>query len=212
MTQTPTGHDGSDDPFAEIGDPVLAVTDKRRGLLAVAVAGAHEYDEAKTVGVFDVTDRARRRWLISSQYPVHAMAFHPVRPLLAVGSGDYDGGYHFEGELLLLHLETGRVRSLIEHDFGRQVLGLEWLNDQDLRVLMAPHDDWKDNKAHVEGHVAVVRRADWTRVDAKSVTGRDLAGPRVPAPRPDHREAARQTVARLTAPQVRRHHTDGRNG
>ncbi|MFF7459662.1 hypothetical protein [Kitasatospora sp. NPDC008115] len=208
MTPLPADRDGSGDPVAEVGDPVLAVADKRRSL--VAVAGAHEYDEAKTVGVFHVTDRARRRWLLSSQYPVNAMAFHPTRPLLAVGSGEYDGGYLFEGELLLIRLETGTALSLIEHDFGRQVLALEWLNDQDLRVLMAPPDDWKDSKAHVEGHVAVVCRADWTAVGAKSLTGRDLAGPRVPAPRSDHREAARQAVARLASPRTRRHHTSGK--
>ncbi|WP_327129668.1 hypothetical protein [Streptomyces sp. NBC_01727] len=52
------------------------------------------------------------------------MAFHPRLPLLSVGSGDYDGGYFFEGELLLLDLETGSATSLIEHELGRQVLGL----------------------------------------------------------------------------------------
>ncbi|MFF2078008.1 hypothetical protein ACFVXG_25030 [Kitasatospora sp. NPDC058162] len=209
MTQAaPTGRDGSDDdPFAAIGDPHLAVTDRRRALLAVA--GAHEYDEAKTVGVLDVTGGPRRRLLLTSQFPVHAMAFHPHHPLLAVGTGDYDGGYHFEGELLLLHLETREVRSLIGPDFGfgRQVLALEWLNHQDLRVLMAPLDDWEDAAAHREGHVAVVHRPDWSAVGAGSLTSRDLAGPRVPAPRPDHREAARQSVARLTAPRVRHRHT-----
>ncbi|OIK24362.1 hypothetical protein [Streptomyces malaysiense] len=210
MTSSPADRDRSDDPFAEVGDPVLAVADKRRGM--VAVAGAHEYDEAKTVGVFHVTDRARRRLLLHSQHPVNAMAFHPTLPLLAVGSGEYDGGYYFEGELLLLHLETGTALSLIEHHLGRQVLGLEWLSDQDLRVLMAPPDDWKDGQAHEEGHIAVVRRADWTAVEAKSLTGRDLAGPRVPAPRPDHREAARQAVARLTATRTRRHHTSRAHG
>lgn len=209
MTPLPTARDGRDDPFAELGDPVLAVVDRRRSL--IAVAGAHEDDEARTVGVFHVTDRARRRRLLSSRYPVNAMAFHPSLPLLAVGCGEYDGGYRFEGELLLLHLESGTTLSLIDHDSGRQILGLEWLNDLDLRVLTAPPDDWKDHKAHVEGHVAVVHRSDWTAVAAKSLTTRDLAGPRVPAPRPDHREAARQAVARLTSPRTRRHHTSGKH-
>jgi hypothetical protein len=77
---------------------------------------------------------------------------------------------------------------------------------------MAPPDDWKDGQAHEEGHIAVVRRADWTAVEAKSLTGSDLAGPRVPAPRPDHREAARQAVTRLTAPRTRRHHTSRAHG
>ena len=57
-----------------------------------------------------------------SRFPVHAMAFHPVLPLLAVGTGRYDGGYFFEGELLLVHLETDETRTLIEHEVGRQVL------------------------------------------------------------------------------------------
>ncbi|WP_405814831.1 hypothetical protein OG241_09920 [Streptomyces sp. NBC_01390] len=125
------------------------------------------------------------------------MAFHPRLPILAVGTGQYDGGYFFEGELLLLHLKTGMVASLIEDDFGRQVLGLEWLDEQSLRVLMAPPDDWQDETAHEEGHVAVVNRPDWTAVPARSLNGRDLAGPRAPAPRPDIPEAVRQAAAEL---------------
>ncbi|MFD7450615.1 hypothetical protein [Kitasatospora sp. NPDC059827] len=197
-----------DDLFAALGQPVLAVPDRRRALLAVA--GACGDDEDGRVGVFDVSGGPRRRLLIDTGFPVHAMAFHPARPLLAVGTGDYDGGYHFEGELLLVHLESGVVRSLIEGGAGRQVLALEWLDHQDLRVVVAPHHDWEDEAAHGEGHVAVVRRPDWTRVGAKSLTLGDLTGPRVPAPRPDHREAARRTVARLTAPRARRHHASGR--
>lgn len=62
---------------------------------------------------------------------------------------------------------------------------------------MAPPDDWQDETAHDEGHVAVVRRPDWTAVPAKSLTEHDLAGPRVPAPRPDGSAAARQTLTKL---------------
>ncbi len=95
----------------------------------------------------------------------------------------YDGGYHFKGELFLLSLETGVAVPLIEPP-GRQVLGLEWLDEQALRVLMAPPDDWKDPDARTEGHVAVVRRSDWSTVPPGSLTSYDLAGPQVPAPRP----------------------------
>ncbi|MFE2520645.1 hypothetical protein [Streptomyces mirabilis] len=52
------------------------------------------------------------------------MAFHPALPLLVADTGSYDGGYFFEGELLLLDLETGMPTSLIEHELGRQVLGI----------------------------------------------------------------------------------------
>ncbi|MET9793641.1 hypothetical protein [Streptomyces canus] len=40
------------------------------------------------------------------------MTFHPMLPLLTVGTGRYDGGYFFEGELLLLHLRQPAACSL----------------------------------------------------------------------------------------------------
>lgn len=191
-----------DGAFPEIGDPFLVVWDEGRDLFAVA--GTHVHGRATPVAVYSITPFARRA-LIRSRFPVHAMAFHPRLPLLAVGAGKYDGGYFFEGELLLLHLKTGTVTSLIEHDFGRQVLGLEWLDEQSLRVLMAPPDDWQDKAAHVDGHVAVVHRADWTAVPARSLNGRDLAGPRTPAPRPDIPEAVQRAVAELRSVLGARH-------
>ncbi|MEU9367122.1 hypothetical protein AB0D71_20835 [Streptomyces avermitilis] len=191
-----------DRPFAEVGDPVLAVDDEGRGLLAVAgtylaVAGVHEFGSTAPVGVYGIDDLTCRA-LLRARYPVHAMAFHPKLPLLVVGTGDYDGGYFFEGELLLLDLETGSATSLIEHELGRQVLGLEWLSEQELRVLMAPPDDWQDKDAWNEGHVAVVHRPDWRVVPPRPITGYDLAGPRVAAPRTGRREDARQTVSGLS--------------
>lgn len=184
-----------DRPFAEVGDPVLTVDDEGRGLLAVA--GVHEFGSTAPVGVYDTGDLACRA-LLRARYPVHAMAFHPRLPLLAVGTGRYDGGYFFEGELLLLDVETGSATSLIEHELGRQVLGLEWLSEKELRVLMAPPDDWQDKEAWSEGHVAVVHRPDWRAAPPRSITGYDLAGPRVAAPRTDRREDARRTVSGLS--------------
>ncbi|QES52817.1 hypothetical protein DEJ50_32340 [Streptomyces venezuelae] len=184
-----------DRSFAEIGDPVLTTAHQRRGLLAVA--GAHEFGGTAPVGVYGTGNLACHA-LVRLRHPVHAMAFHPTLPLLVVGTGRYDGGYFFEGELLLLHLETGTAVSLIEHEIGRQVLELEWLDGQALRVVMAPPDDWHDNAAHAEGHVAVVRRPDWTAVPAASL-GDDLAGPRVAAPRADRSAAARRMLTELGA-------------
>ncbi|QLH20528.1 hypothetical protein [Streptomyces sp. Rer75] len=186
----------SNRPFAEVDEPALAVRSERLSLLAVA--GARAYRVPVPVAVYDVSGLGCR-FLVHSQFPVHAMAFHPALPLLAVGTGRYDGGYFFEGELLLLRLETGETRSLIEHEIGRQVLGLEWLDEEALQVLMAPPDDWQDERARVEGHVAVVRRGNWDAVPARSLTGLDLAGPRVPAPRPDGREDARRVLAEVSA-------------
>ncbi len=160
--------------FLGVGDPILVVHDEQRGLLAVA--GTDADNRATPVAVYNSRSFVPRT-LIRSRFPVHALAFHPRRPLLAIGTGRYDGGYFFEGELLLLHLKTGAVASLIENEFGRQVLGLEWLDERSLRVLMAPPDDWQDEEAaHESGHVAVVGRVDWTTVPARSLSGQELAG------------------------------------
>ncbi|MFE2570457.1 hypothetical protein [Streptomyces mirabilis] len=86
-----------------------------------AVAGLHEFGSTAPVGVYSTDDLACRA-LLRARYPVHAMAFHPALPLLVADTGSYDGGYFFEGELLLLDLETGMPTSLIEHELGRQVL------------------------------------------------------------------------------------------
>jgi hypothetical protein len=188
-----------DRPFAEVGEPVLAVADESRGLLAVA--GTYERGLTRfgsaPVGVYDVGDLGCRA-LIRSIYQVQAMAFHPVLPLLAVGGGRYDGGYYFEGELLLADLETGTSVSLAEGPLGPQVLALEWLTGQDLRVVSAPLNDWQDEAAWAEGHVAVVRRPDWRLVPPGSISWRELAGPRIAAPRIDNREDARRMVSSLS--------------
>ncbi|MET8166294.1 hypothetical protein ABZT34_18890 [Streptomyces sp. NPDC005329] len=180
--------------FLGVGDPLLVVHDEQRSLLAVAGTAAH--NGAAPVAVYNSRSLVRRSF-IRSRFPVHALAFHPRLPLLAIGTGRYDGGYFFEGELLLLYLKTGAVTSLIENDFGRQVLGLEWLDERSLRVFMAPPDDWQDEAAHEHGHVAVVDRADWTTIPARSLSGRDLAGPRTFVPRPEPRKAEQRAVATL---------------
>ncbi|WP_158835691.1 PQQ-binding-like beta-propeller repeat protein [Streptomyces sp. NRRL S-350] len=190
-------------PFAEAGEPALAVSDEECGLLAVA--GEPGFAQNATVAVYDTGDLGCLA-VLRTRFPVQALAFHPTEPLLAVGTGEYDGGYFFEGELLLLDWETGAARSLIEGDLGRQVLGLTWLDGQALQVLMAPYDDYKDERtAHVEGHVAVVRRPDWHTVTPHSLTPSDLAGPRVPAPRPDGRDEARSALSALSPDWEPRH-------
>ncbi|MEV0247376.1 PQQ-binding-like beta-propeller repeat protein [Nocardia sp. NPDC050712] len=187
--------------FAEVGDPVLVVEDERQRVLAVA--GACDFStRTAPVGVYGADDLTCRG-LLRARFPVHAMAFHPGLPLLAVGSGSYDGGFAFRGQLLLLDLETGAATSLLksyssfESYSGRQVLGLEWLDDHRLRVRMAPPHDHKDDSALVEGYVAVIHRPDWRSVPANSLTEDDLDGPRIPLPRPDGRDRARRRICEL---------------
>ncbi|WP_416967064.1 hypothetical protein [Streptomyces sp. 4F14] len=184
----------STEPFSPVGDPAVAELDERRGLLAVA--GISEYDIPAPVAVFATSDLSCRA-LTHSRFPVRALALHPRLPPLAIGTGRYDGGYFFDGQLLLLHFGTGETRSLIEHELGRQILELVWDDEHALRILMAPPDDWQNERAHVEGNIAAVRRDDWSTVPPRSLTGYDLAGPTVPAPRPDTREEARRTLTEI---------------
>ena len=180
-----------DRPFAEVGDPALVV---RTGGL-IAIAGARVTGPIP-VAVYDAGD-LRCRAVVRSRLPVHTMAFHPTSPLLAVGTGRYDGGYFFEGELLLLDLSTGVPKSLLKQKPGRQVLDLEWLTRKKLRVLMAPADDWEDEEARSHGHEVVLKRTDWTTVPAGSVGWKELLAPRIPAPRHTRREAARRELTAL---------------
>ncbi|OKJ01146.1 hypothetical protein [Kitasatospora sp. CB01950] len=205
--------------LAALGEPALAVADPARRLLAVACAD--EYGDATTLGLFETGARPRLLRRTDCPYPVHALAFHPSKPLLAVGIGDYDGGYHFEGQLLLLGLDNGTERAMFAHDWGRQVLAAEWLDDTRLRLHLAPHDDYKDDAAHREAHVVVLECPDWVSALGRTVPDDRLRGPRVPFPRPDHRSAdhrsadhrsadhrsaARELANRLLDPPDRRHH------
>ncbi|MFD9519625.1 hypothetical protein [Streptomyces sp. NPDC059979] len=130
------------------------------------------------------TDAPALHWLRTG-WPLRAAAFHPTQPLLVLGTGSYDGGYFFEGELVLLDLASGEHRYLFAGDCRREVRSLEWADAHTLRLLIAPPDDWEDRAAWSEGHCVDLTYPDWRTVPARSVRHADLTGPRVPASRPD---------------------------
>ncbi|MFF3446426.1 PQQ-binding-like beta-propeller repeat protein [Streptomyces sp. NPDC002667] len=202
-----------DGPFAEMGLPCLAVVDGRSRRIAVAGdvgrlqwSGSGTADSRWTgdrIGVYD-RDTLRCEHLVRSRYPVNCSAFHPTLPLLAVGTGCYDGGYAFEGELLLLHLDTGTVVSALR--YGREVLGVEWCGPTRLRLVLAPSDDWENDDAHEQGHEAMVSRDDWGAVGSGNIEPEELSAPVRPAPRPDHRAETGRLLADLAAGAGRRWH------
>ncbi|MFD8734171.1 PQQ-binding-like beta-propeller repeat protein [Streptomyces sp. NPDC059618] len=195
-----------DGPFAETGRPSLAVVDGRSRRIAVAGdvgrlqwSGSGTADSRWTgdrIGVYD-RDTLRCEHLVRSRYPAHSAAFHPTLPLLAVGTGSYDGGYAFEGELLLLRLDSGTVVSALR--YGREVLGVEWCGPTRLRLVLAPPDDWENDDAHEQGHEVVVSRDDWGAVGPRAIEPEELEAPVRPAVRPDHRAEARSLLADLAA-------------
>jgi hypothetical protein len=68
----------------------------------------HEEWRAHRIGIYG-RDDLECRCVVSSSWRVNSMDFHPELPLLAIGTGSYDGGLSFNGELLLLDLRSGRL-------------------------------------------------------------------------------------------------------
>ncbi|TXS19312.1 hypothetical protein EAO70_10935 [Streptomyces sp. adm13(2018)] len=200
-----------DGPFAEIGEPALVVVDERSRTVVVGGdlghvqwSGSGTADSRWTghrIGVYE-QDGLRCRQLVRSRYPVRSLALHPVLPLLAVGTGSYDGGYSFNGELLLVRLDSGDVVSALP--YPREVLGVEWRGETALRLVLAPCDDWENPQAHEQGHTVVVARPDWGAVGRGAIGDEELAAPAEPVVRPDHRAEARRTLAELAVSAGRR--------
>lgn len=87
--------------------------------------------------------------------------------LIAIGTGAYDGGYAFEGELLLHDVELGTTTSLLTAH--RTIEALEWRDSETLAAVVAPPTDEDVDWPHVVYESFEVRRQDWTRVNRRSV-------------------------------------------
>ncbi|WAZ19091.1 hypothetical protein STRCI_000117 [Streptomyces cinnabarinus] len=168
-----------DQPFAEIGRPVWAVTDPRHGCVIAAGDLGHVTWRGTgqwlghRIGVYDA-DTLRPRHVVPSRYPVCAIEPHPELPLAAIGTGRYDGSWDFQGQLLLLHLETGHVTNLLSK--SRQVRHLRWLEDGRLAMLISPEDKDSGFRKGFELAVAV---DDWLSAPAGLVDPDDTRHPMV---------------------------------
>ncbi len=93
------------------------------------------------VGVYDrVTLECRV--LVPLRWPVNALAFDPAAKYLAIGAGSYDGGWCYEGELVLVDLERSDVVSLLREE--REVVGLSWAADGAIEIDVSPATDEDD--------------------------------------------------------------------
>ncbi|MFJ4367135.1 hypothetical protein ACIP4S_23605 [Streptomyces chartreusis] len=192
-----------DQPFAEIGRPVWAVTDERHGCVIAAGDLGHVmwrgtgHWPAHRIGVYEA-DTLRPRHIVASRYSVCAVEPHPELPLVAVGTGRYDGSWDFEGQLLLLHLETGCVTNLLSK--SRQVRHLRWLEDGRLAMLLSPED--KDGGFR-KGFELAVAVDDWLSAPAGLVDPDEARHPMVESGLL-YDPHVRDTLARLTEDRWRR--------
>ncbi|MCZ7456878.1 PQQ-binding-like beta-propeller repeat protein [Streptomyces sp. WMMC940] len=187
-----------DRPFAEIGDPSVVAVDPRRGdIVAGGDLGSIRWPPPGTaavdrwpqyrIGVFSAGDLACRH-LHHSYWPVNSVGIHPSLPLAAVGTGRYDGSWDFQGELLLVDLESGTVRTALEE--RREVLAVEWLDDRRLRLMVSPEDRDSDH-AFTHAFETVIEREDWAAAGDRTIGFRELTGPRERRVRPPDAERAR---------------------
>lgn len=130
------------------------------------------YDRSdRSVGWFPVgiyrADDLRCLRVLTSRWEVNAVAIHPAGRLIAIGTGAYDGGYAFEGELLLHDVELGTTTSLLTAH--RAIEALEWRDSEALAAVVAPPTDEDVDWPHIVYESFEIRRQDWTHVDRRSM-------------------------------------------
>ncbi|MGI5244585.1 hypothetical protein [Dactylosporangium sp. CA-139066] len=116
--------------------------------------------------------------LVTTGWPANAIAFHPTLPLVAVGTGSYDGGWSYEGELVLLDLTTGAAVSLLQ--YPREVRRVAWADPQTLDLVLAVPCDEDEEQYATTSLACSIRRDDWDRA-----TARMLRAPYGETPVPD---------------------------
>ncbi len=117
----------------------------------------------------------------AARFPINDVALHPVQPIVAVATGVYDGGYMFEGDLLLWNWRTGEVRRPLAE--SREVVACRFVDDSRLAVLLRPRDEEEYGEANAfETFVGVV--LDDLRDAAELGLHRDGSDPRLQGLRP----------------------------
>lgn len=191
-------------PFAVVGWPSAVAVSRARN--AVVVGGSLDHPQwplnwrggwpgPYRIGVFELDD-ARCLHVRPSRWPVNAVTIHPRLPLAAVGTGSYDGGYSFKGELLVLNLLSGKAVSVLHG--GRDVRALSWGADDTLDGVMTPPDEGDGDQVHTHGYPFSFVWDNWTNVPDRAFPTTDQFGPLVPyttdgVPAPD------QALARIAA-------------
>jgi hypothetical protein len=76
----------------------------------------------------------------AAAFPINDVAFHPSEPIVAIGAGSYDGGFFFEGQLVLWDWESGKCISTTTR--VPEVLRLRFSDDGSaLNLIVRPWDE-----------------------------------------------------------------------
>jgi hypothetical protein len=193
-----------DGPLREIGLPRVTATAPDREL--IAVGGTHSTlrwhgrdigGSAHPVAVYRTGDLTCST-VVGARWPVNTLAFHPTRPLLAIGTGDYNGGWFYQGELLLLDLDTGVTVSLFEHP--RQVRRITWPDPETLALVLAVFCDDDIDRFGGRSTACTVHRDAWERPAPRLSPSGETPHDDVPDPDPAVAAAAVRRLSPDWAP------------
>ena len=136
--------------FAEIGHPYCLFRDSNQRYVAIGSSFGHLGWPGRTyyqdqaiqhrVSLYDDSFQQRIAVLnLSARWPINDIAFHPVETKLLIGTGDYDGGFCFEGELLLWDWTSGELRSLLAE--RREVMRCCFNADGTITAILRPRNE-----------------------------------------------------------------------
>ncbi len=133
-------------PFAETGRPAIGFQREDGQVLALCTDFELLYWPGRAI-----YEGHRLRYRISlysrhfgrllglfdeARFPINDVAFHPTAPMIAIGTGSYDGGYMFEGDLWIWNWETGETRNLLAE--SRDVVQCRFVDENRLAVTLRP--------------------------------------------------------------------------
>jgi hypothetical protein len=89
--------------------------------------------------LFRRSDLRRVACLDEARWLINDVAFHPTEPIAAVATGSYDGGWAFEGELLIWNWQTGAVTRPLGEE--REIVRCRFDDAQRLTILLRPRTE-----------------------------------------------------------------------
>jgi len=140
------------DAFAGTGRPSGVYPSPDGQLVAIAGSFGHYQWPGRSlassrsflhsVGVYSSKTLDLVAQIDAGMHEVNHIAWHPAQPILSISCGNYDGGYYFEGELILWNIGSGRRVSAL--DGSRQIEESSFdANDNVILIALPRTDEFK---------------------------------------------------------------------
>ena len=91
------------------------------------------------VALYDARAETRLGVFDGAHYRVNDVAFHPAEPIVAIATGEYDGGWAYNGDLFVWNWRAGTSHSVIRDD--REVDRCRFEPDGRLAIVVKPPTD-----------------------------------------------------------------------